>query len=169
MTVQRDAKGRLLPGSNNNPSGRPKGFRGVAEYIREQSNDFRELIDFAFKVFRNDDGLYTTQQQIDAKDWLADRGLGRAVQQIELDASMTTQNVTIEGSIDITRLSVDQLANLESLLTAATLTEATATPLLHGDVSPVTRIINHPGSNESRGIIETTGTELPVTEAKSAG
>lgn len=69
-------------------AGRPKGFKGVAKMIMRETRDGRELVEFALKVFRNEEGEYSHQQQQDALDWLSDRGLGRPMQMIDLAAAL---------------------------------------------------------------------------------
>lgn len=154
-TILRNSKGHYLPGQSGNPYGKPKGFKGAAQMIRELTNDGADLIKFAHTVWLNENGVYTTQQQIDAHAWLADRLWGRAPQVIE--AQIETHNVSIEGSIDLARLSVDQLTSLESLLTQAT-----------GGIAPVTQIIAHPGNNEPLELTAPTGNNVSGDESNSA-
>ena len=72
--------GRFGKGMVANPGGRPK---GLASYVREQTDDGQNLVDFYVSVF---DGSYrigrsapSLRQRMEAADWLADRGHGKAV------------------------------------------------------------------------------------------
>jgi hypothetical protein len=101
-----------VKGQSGNALGRPKGRSQseLARYIRTQTKQGCELVDFALSVLRgtaeirvakaieNPDGTRTLQavmvpppmeDRIDARNWLADRGWGKAVETIELieDAS----------------------------------------------------------------------------------
>lgn len=70
---RRSARGRpFAPGVSGNPGGRPRGF---ASYIREQTGEGRELVDFALGVLRDDTA--PGRSRLDALRWLADRGFGR--------------------------------------------------------------------------------------------
>lgn len=75
----RGVNGRFLPGNNANPGGRPKGF---AAMIREQTGGGKELVDFALKILRS--RLEDTRVRLQAMEWLADRGFGKAVQSHEV-------------------------------------------------------------------------------------
>lgn len=75
----RDATGRFVKGSTGNPGGITKRFKGLAAYIRTQTDDGRELADFALDVMRNREGVYKHVDRWDAMRWLADRGFGKPV------------------------------------------------------------------------------------------
>ena len=68
------------PGQSGNPGGRPL---GLASQIREKTNNGAELVDFMLSVLR---GLKDKKQkdQLEACNWLADRGFGKVIQDIGL-------------------------------------------------------------------------------------
>lgn len=69
----------FLPGNSANPGGRPK---GLASLVREQTKDGQELVRFMLGVLR---GRKTPlRQRMEAAAWLADRGFGKALQQMEV-------------------------------------------------------------------------------------
>ena len=80
--------GRPFPkGTSGNPGGRP---RGLASYVREQTLDGEELVDFMLSVMRGEKvgGLKPTMNnRMEATTWLADRGFGKSLQQsrVEVD------------------------------------------------------------------------------------
>lgn len=76
MAAERDDKGRFIKGHPSN-GGRPK---GLAEYVRQQTKEGKELVEFYLTVFRDDKDMRLRMQ---AADWLADRGFGRQVQAME--------------------------------------------------------------------------------------
>jgi hypothetical protein len=75
------AVGRPFPkGVSANPGGRAKGF---ASLIREQTNEGADLVDFAIRVLQ---GKLSAKlpQRLQALEWLADRGWGKAIQSTEI-------------------------------------------------------------------------------------
>jgi hypothetical protein len=79
LPEKRDGTGRFLPGRSGNPGGRPK---GLAAYVREQTSDGREIVDYVLGVLRSK--RQDTKLRLQAAEWLADRGFGRAVQAHEV-------------------------------------------------------------------------------------
>lgn len=72
-------------GQSGNPSGRPKGSAGLAEYIRGKTHEGKDLADLMLKMAMAQDefeGL-SPRHRIEAVMWLADRGLGKPVQPME--------------------------------------------------------------------------------------
>ena len=72
----------LIPwkaGMSPNPGGRPK---GVVALVREQTRDGAELVDFMVRVMRSK--RHPLRYRLEAVAWLADRGFGKALQQMEL-------------------------------------------------------------------------------------
>jgi hypothetical protein len=92
-------KGRpFQKGQSGNPGGRAKGA-GLADYIRTQTKDGRELADFMVAILRNDKdgelgGRVPLPVRMEAATWLADRGFGKPVQATELNA-----DVNVSGRI----------------------------------------------------------------------
>lgn len=68
-----------LPGVSGNPGGRPK---GLAELVKAETRDGAELIEFYLRVFRGK--RQPLRYRFEAAAWLADRGFGKALQQMEL-------------------------------------------------------------------------------------
>lgn len=71
------------PGESGNPSGRPKSF---ASLIRAKSVEGEKLVSFAFKVLdgKEVNGVKPSiELSFRALEWLADRGWGRSVQNVE--------------------------------------------------------------------------------------
>jgi hypothetical protein len=68
-----------LPGVSGNPGGRPK---GLAELVKAETRDGAELIDFYLRVLRGK--RQPMRYRLEAAARLADRGFGKALQQMEL-------------------------------------------------------------------------------------
>jgi hypothetical protein len=75
--------GNLIPWRRGqpspNPGGRPK---GLASLVRERTRDGADLVDFMVKLFHNK--RQPLRYRLEAAAWLADRGFGKALQQMEL-------------------------------------------------------------------------------------
>lgn len=67
------------PGQTGNPGGRPK---GLAELVRRETKDGAELVRFMLGVLRG--RKQPLRYRLEAAAWLADRGFGKALQQMEL-------------------------------------------------------------------------------------
>jgi len=68
-----------VKGVSGNPGGRPP---GLAELVREQTQDGQELVRFMLGVLRG--RKQPVRLRMEAAAWLADRGFGKALQQMEL-------------------------------------------------------------------------------------
>ena len=95
---------RYPPGKSGNPTGRPKGFKGVAASIMAQTGDAEELIRFALETFRNTTGQRSHAERMEAMQWLADRCIGRPVAMVELAAQLTAggdpDDDAVDGTLD---------------------------------------------------------------------
>lgn len=69
----------FAPGNSANPGGRPK---GLAELVRRETKDGAELVRFMLGVLRG--RKQPLRYRLEAAAWLADRGFGKALQQLEL-------------------------------------------------------------------------------------
>ena len=90
----------FLPGQTGNAGGRPK---GLASYIRDTTDGGREMVDLMVAVMRGEtvDGKKPkVRDRMDAVSWLADRGFGRAIAQIEarsLNVDMSLSELSSEN------------------------------------------------------------------------
>jgi hypothetical protein len=85
----RGENGRFTPGNRANPGGRPK---GIASLVREQTKDGAELVAFMLSVLRGRKKA-PLRLRMEAAAWLADRGFGKALQQMELSSPGAEQLV----------------------------------------------------------------------------
>ena len=111
----RDANGKFLKGVSGNKAGRPKGFAGLAAMIREETSDGRELVDFAVKVFRGNS--YPVRERWLAHAWLSDRGFGKPIMAIDLQARVG--QVAAQSPVDFALLNEEQMAAFGQLLDVA--------------------------------------------------
>ncbi len=115
-------------GKSGNPGGRPKGF---ASWIRDETREGAELVEFSLKVLRGKIRASLKERQR-ARDWLADRGWGKAVQAIELSGP----DGSPVQSVDLARLSDEQLEQLRALVSAASTPAAAAEGDRGGEGAP---------------------------------
>jgi Family of unknown function (DUF5681) len=90
--ANRGVSGRFLPGASGNPTGRPKSFAAI---VQAETKDGAELVAYMLGVLRN--GKQPTALRMAAAQWLADRGFGRAVQTVEVDASVDATVTHVDG------------------------------------------------------------------------
>jgi hypothetical protein len=86
MAKNRGVTGRFLPGNNANPNGRPK---GIAALVQAETRDGAELVAFFLAVLRSP--RYKIDARMAAGHWLADRGFGKAVVQLDAQVSSTVE------------------------------------------------------------------------------
>lgn len=96
-------KGQVL---THKRTGRPKGFKGMAKLIQKETRNGAELVEYALKVFRDEEQYHHTRWE--ALQWLADRGFGRAMQMVDLAA-----HLEVSGTIEHRPMLVDALKKLE--------------------------------------------------------
>lgn len=84
------------PGQSGNPSGKPRGISGLSQLVKAATRDGLDLVEFHLSVFRGTvprvgitgrPRLATKPQQLQAAEWLADRGFGRSVQTTDLNVT----------------------------------------------------------------------------------
>ena len=99
---------RWRKGTSPNPSGKPeRQIKNLAQYAREVTGGGKDLVDFMASVLKGDLKA-PTSLRMQAVNWLADRGWGKPVQQIDLDAH-------INNNVDLTLMTAEQLANIIEL------------------------------------------------------
>lgn len=126
-------------GQSGNPTGRAKGFKGLAQEIQKRTNDGRDLVEFALKVFAGvalTEGGQTPKLELrwQALEWLSDRGFGKPVQSVDLNVS--------EGGpthMDLANATPEELAVLERF--------ALAQISLTGAPAPTVGVIDVPASD----------------------
>ena len=82
----RDSNGRYVKG-HKSQGGRPAGSKGIATYIKEQTNGLKELVDLSLELLRADGTV--TRDKISLINILMDRAVGKP-QQI-IDATVHTE------------------------------------------------------------------------------
>lgn len=85
MVATRDEHGRFIKGASGNPGGKRL---GLSEQARAATHDGAELIRFFVDTFR--DEAQDRKIRLQAAEWLADRGWGKAVQQTDLNVTSET-------------------------------------------------------------------------------
>jgi len=102
---------RFQKGGSGNPGGRPKGATEMARFIREQTRDGAELVEFALKIWR--DPAQNDKSRQWAHEWIADRGFGKPLQAVDMQL---TGDLTVEQSpIDLSKLTIEQLETLAAI------------------------------------------------------
>ena len=103
----------FMPGNVANPNGRPAGF---ANYIRKQTRDGHDLVDFVIDLFQgNEDKIgkpIKLEMRRDAATWLANYGWGKPVQQV----SISGHDGGPVKVLDLTLLAAADLDQLEAVL-----------------------------------------------------
>lgn len=102
--------------------GKAKGYQSLAEYVREVTEDGTLLIDHAMNVFLNratskdsrGTGPYSEEQKWRALEFLANRGFGRPVTTVDIQATVETRSLV--ASVNYQALSDAELDALEGFL-----------------------------------------------------
>ena len=100
-------------GKSGNPSGRPKGAKGLAKLIQKETKDGKELVEAMRLIAQGKKYKRRTpslRDIIEALKWLADRGYGKALQSIEVSGGDDPVK------FDLTVLNDKELNNLTRLL-----------------------------------------------------
>ena len=97
--------GRPFPkGVSGNPGGRP---RGIAVYVRENTDGGEEIVELMVSVMRGDvigGQVPRIRDRMDAATWLADRAFGKAVAQVEtksLNVDMGLNEISTEELLEL--------------------------------------------------------------------
>ena len=97
--------GRPFPkGVSGNPGGRP---RGLAAYVRENTDGGAEIVELMVSVMRGDvigGQVPRIRDRMDAATWLADRAFGKAVAQVEtrsLNVDMGLSEISTEELLEL--------------------------------------------------------------------
>ena len=97
--------GKPFPkGVSGNPGGRP---RGLAAYVRENTDGGEEIIELMVSVMRGDvigGQVPRIRDRMDAATWLADRAFGKAVAQVEtksLNVDMGLNEISTEELLEL--------------------------------------------------------------------
>ncbi len=82
----RDSKGRYVEG-HKSQGGRPSGSKGIAAYIKENTDNLQELVDMSLEMLRKNDTI--VKDKISLLNMLMDRAIGKPQQFI--DATVRTE------------------------------------------------------------------------------
>lgn len=104
-----------VPQTHVRRGGRPKGFRGLAKMIAKETRDGRELVEYALEVFRGEKTM--RHEKWEALQWLADRGFGKPLTMIDLDAAVDGPTTPVK--LDLAKLNAKQRADLRAVLQRA--------------------------------------------------
>lgn len=103
----------FVKGQSGNPGGRPKSaVTGLAAYIRKQTQDGRILVDELLRIVRKGK---REQDRVAAARELWDRGFGKPLQQLELDANVTTMRVPSWADEELADLPAEKRKVLEAI------------------------------------------------------
>jgi hypothetical protein len=119
--------GMFRPGVSGNPRGRPKRGASLAERIRE-TVDPNELIEFLLTTMRSP-GV-NRRERVAACQALFDRGWGKPLQSIELDASLSNEPAHAGVQARLRHVSDEALEQALALLTGGTAAPVAATAAL---------------------------------------
>jgi hypothetical protein len=111
---RRHHPGQWAPGQSGNPSGRPRGYKRIARYLLEETDDGREVADFFLRMMR--DKSLSPNLRAGAAEWIANRMVGRAQQVIKLE----TETRSIDWSAVLAQLPDDVLRQVVAAMESAT-------------------------------------------------
>ncbi len=93
MSDERDTAGRFRAGHRAPAgSGRPRGFRGLAKLVAEETRDGAELAEFVLGIFRDPDA--DPKMRWDALTWLSDRGFGKPIAVSDMSIAIEAPSAT---------------------------------------------------------------------------
>ena len=75
-------------GVSGNPSGRPKGSKGISAYIKEKTNNLQDLVDLAYTILNQHDT--NNKDKITIITMLMNRAIGQPRQSIDADIQLPT-------------------------------------------------------------------------------
>ena len=73
-------------GQSGNPKGRPKKNHALIDYVHQKTSGGKKLIDELYKIAMSDDGR--DRDRMRAIELLLERGFGKNVQPVQLDAEV---------------------------------------------------------------------------------
>jgi hypothetical protein len=117
MSETRDSKGLFKKGVSGNPSGRPKGAKGLAKYVRKMIGaDGNKLVDAMVTIVEGKSKFGTTNRDvISAVQWLADRGFGKPEERIILGGG-ADKGLDMMSADALSQLDDKELLALETLM-----------------------------------------------------
>lgn len=112
---------QFKPGQSGNPKGRPKGLlhAQLRQYLGERTENGKEILDTALSIMR--DTSVDAVDRLRAIEFLAIRTWGKPIEMPDDKEHAgnrgLTVNVNVENKIDLSKLTDDELADYNALLT----------------------------------------------------
>ncbi len=82
-------------GTSGNPGGRPRGSKGLADYIKSITADGFALVDIMWEIAQGRDHCYMSDR-INAIKWLADRGFGKASDSLHVSGGLNLAQLILD-------------------------------------------------------------------------